>query len=76
MQVRYSRTVRGHHGCLCCQAGVDSDIDTGIRHERSISPGQLADGTHVATSGAKGQSYEPGSGKMGKLKNKFHIGQH
>jgi hypothetical protein len=50
-------------------------ILTGLNLERSVSPGQLDDGTHVRTSGDKGQSYEPGSNTMGKLKGKL-FGKH
>lgn len=46
---------------------------TATRHiERSVSPGQLDDGTHVRCSGEKGESYAPPHG-IGRIKGKlFH----
>lgn len=44
--------------------------------ERDISPGQLDDGTHVQTSGDKGESYAPGKLSLNKIKGKLHIGKH
>lgn len=40
--------------------------------ERSVSPGQLDDGTHVRCSGERGEAYTP----PGKLMAKLHIGKH
>jgi len=43
--------------------------------EREMSPGCLDDGTHVQTSGDRGETYEPS--KMSKLKGKLtHFGKH
>ncbi|KAK5237526.1 hypothetical protein LTR99_004701 [Exophiala xenobiotica] len=43
--------------------------------ERELSPGCLDDGTHVQTSGDRGETYEPS--KMSKLKGKLtHFGKH
>lgn len=43
--------------------------------ERSVSPGQLDDGSHVQCSGEKGQAYTPPT-KFDKIKGKLHIGIH
>jgi len=43
--------------------------------ERSLSPGQLDDGSHVKCSGEKGEAYTP-PGKLGKIKGKLHISSH
>ncbi|KAI1611130.1 hypothetical protein EDD36DRAFT_443213 [Exophiala viscosa] len=42
--------------------------------ERELSPGSLPDGTHVQTSGDRGETYEPG--KLSKLKGKMGFGRH
>lgn len=44
------------------------------QQERSVSPGQLDDGTHVATSGDKGESYTAGGSTLSKIRSRFHVG--
>lgn len=41
--------------------------------ERSMSPGQLDDGTHVKCSGERGEAYTP-PGTIDKIKGKLHFG--
>lgn len=45
-----------------------------VAEERELSPGSLPDGTHVQTSGDRGETYEPG--KFSKLKGKLNFGKH
>ncbi|EXJ84457.1 hypothetical protein A1O3_05125 [Capronia epimyces CBS 606.96] len=44
------------------------------QEEGDVSPGTLADGSHVPTSGDRGENYEPG--KLSKLKGKLSFGRH
>lgn len=59
-------------------AGTDTSKlapKTRPQFERSMSPGQLDDGSHVRCSGESGHAYSP-PGALGKLKGKLHIGSH
>lgn len=54
------------------QKGAGKEADRLRNLEREVSPGTRDDGTHVRTSGEKGESYEPS--KMSKFKGKLHMG--